>query len=145
LVAEPSGPEETEFEVLLVFCVALPVAALVAEVLSAAEFVFDALAFSAEFEVREPLADNEALALFDEEEFVESEPVAFFEEEESVDSEAFALFEEELSVESEAFAFFDAELVVASEVLEFFDEVASAESEEVLLALVVREASCVLL
>jgi hypothetical protein len=66
-VAEPSGPEETEFDVLLVFCVALPVVALVAEALSAAEFVFDALAFSAEFEDREPFADSEALAFFEEE------------------------------------------------------------------------------
>jgi hypothetical protein len=48
-------------------------------------------------------------------------------------------------VDSEALALFDAELVVASEALESFDEVASAESDEVLLALVVREASCVLL
>jgi hypothetical protein len=145
LVAEPSGPEETEFEVLLVFCVALAVPALDAEELSAAEFVFDALAFSAEFELREPFADREALPLFDDEESVESEPFALFEEEESVESEALALFEEELSVESEAFAFFEAELVVASEALESLDEVASAESEEDLLALVVSEASCVLL
>lgn len=131
LVAEPSGPEETEFEVLLVFCVALAVPALDAEELSAADFVFDALAFSAEFELRDPFADREALALFEDEAFVESE--------------RFALFEEEESVDSEAFAFFEAELVVASEALEFLDEVASVESEEDLLALVVREASCVLL
>lgn len=65
----------------LVFCVALLVPEFAADELSAAEFVFDALAFSAEFEEREPFADREALALFEEEEFVDREALEFFEEE----------------------------------------------------------------
>lgn len=48
-------------------------------------------------------------------------------------------------MDSEAFSLFEAEFVVANEALAFLDEVASVESEEDLLALVVNDELWVLL